>query len=156
MGLAMLDLYLEWVVLQVDVWNTFNLISWTTIFQELWFSIGTLDKFLSFVRWFYACPSPLCLSKASRHRDLIFISSESSTWQGDPLGGMLFALVHFHTFHPTIAAHRNYVFPSLINDVHIIGLTSNVLPFFVIIRQIWCIRTFNAVDKVCCLISIRV
>ncbi len=30
---AMLDLHLEWVVLQVDVRNAFNLVSRTTIFK---------------------------------------------------------------------------------------------------------------------------
>jgi hypothetical protein len=40
---AMLDLHLEWVVLQVDVRNMFNLISQTTIFQELRSFIDTLD-----------------------------------------------------------------------------------------------------------------
>jgi hypothetical protein len=51
----------------------FNLVSQTIIFQELWFFIGTLDKLFPFVRWFYACPSPLYFSKVSRHRDLIVI-----------------------------------------------------------------------------------
>jgi len=32
---AMLDLHLEWVVLQLDVQNAFNLIFRITIFQEL-------------------------------------------------------------------------------------------------------------------------
>jgi len=39
----MLDLHLEWVVLKVDVQNTFNSIFQTTIFQELRSCIGTLD-----------------------------------------------------------------------------------------------------------------
>jgi hypothetical protein len=38
-----LDLHSEWVVLQVDVWNVFNLIFGTTFFQELKFYISTLD-----------------------------------------------------------------------------------------------------------------
>jgi hypothetical protein len=39
----MLDLHLEWVVLQVDVQNTFNLLSRIAIFQELCSCTNTLD-----------------------------------------------------------------------------------------------------------------
>jgi len=38
----MLDLHLDWVVLQVDIHNSFNLVSQSTIFQELWFSLDFL------------------------------------------------------------------------------------------------------------------
>jgi hypothetical protein len=54
----MLDLHPYWVVLQVDVHNAFNLMSWSTIFQELWFSFDFLDQFFSFIQQFYARPSP--------------------------------------------------------------------------------------------------
>jgi hypothetical protein len=43
MGFVVLDLYLDWVVLQVDVQNALNFVSRTTIFQELQYFIGTLD-----------------------------------------------------------------------------------------------------------------
>jgi hypothetical protein len=75
----MLDLHLKWVVLYVDVRNTFNLVFQTTIFQELRFFIYILDHPVPFVHWFYARPSPLCFSEASRHGDLTLISSESGT-----------------------------------------------------------------------------
>jgi hypothetical protein len=76
----MLDLHLEWVVvLQVDVQNIFNLVSWTTIFQELWSSICTLDRFFPFVCWFYTHSSPLYFLEASKYGDLNVISSEFGT-----------------------------------------------------------------------------
>jgi hypothetical protein len=49
---------------------------------------------------------------------------------GDPLGGTLFFLAHFCALRPTIVTHPTYVFPSLVDDTHIIGLASNVVPTF--------------------------
>jgi hypothetical protein len=43
---------------------------------------------------------------------------------------MLFALAHLHIFHPIAIAHPTYVFPLLVDDMHIIGLASNVVPIF--------------------------
>jgi len=59
----MLDLHPYWVILQVDVHNAFNLMSWSTIFQELWYSPSFVDQIFSFVRQFYAHPSPLYFLK---------------------------------------------------------------------------------------------
>jgi hypothetical protein len=47
--LMMLDLHLNWVVIYVDVCNTFNLMSWLTIFQELRSLPNSLDQFFPFV-----------------------------------------------------------------------------------------------------------
>ncbi len=93
--------------------------------------------------------------EAFRHGDFIIISFESCTQQEDPLGGMLFALTHLRAFCPTIVTQPICVLLSLADDTHIIGLASDVLSFFVIIGGIWSIRTFNVVDKVCNLVSIR-
>jgi hypothetical protein len=71
----MLNLHPNWVVLEVDVHNSFNSMSLSTIFQELWFSLGSLYQLFPFVWQFYACPSLLYFSQASRHEDLIVISS---------------------------------------------------------------------------------
>jgi hypothetical protein len=49
------------------------------------------------------------------------IESSSSTRQGDPLRGFLFALAHYQTFVETIAQALNYIFPSLVDDSHIVG-----------------------------------
>jgi hypothetical protein len=152
----MLDRHPEWVVLHVDVQNAYNLISQVAIFKELRSSIGTLDQLFPFIRHFFACPSPLYFLEASRHGDLIVISSEFGTRQGDPLGGVLFALVHFCALRPTAITHPACVFPSLANDTHIVDPTLNVLPFFGIIGKIWCIKTFSASNKVCHLVSTKV
>jgi hypothetical protein len=46
---AMLDLHPNWVVLNVDVYNAFNLVSWSTNFQEFQSLFGFLDLFFPFV-----------------------------------------------------------------------------------------------------------
>jgi hypothetical protein len=47
---TMLNLHLDWVVLKVDVYNAFNLMSRSDIFQELLFSLSSLDKLFPFVQ----------------------------------------------------------------------------------------------------------
>jgi hypothetical protein len=51
------------------------------------------------------------------------------------LGGVLFALVHLCTFHPTSTAHLTCVFSSLADDMHIIGPTSDVLHVFLRLQE---------------------
>lgn len=65
---------------------------------------------------------------------------------------MLFTLTHFHTFCPTIAPHLTFVFPSLVDDMYIVGVVSDVVPTFVQLEakfvalgfsiQLWCITWF--------------
>jgi hypothetical protein len=49
---------------------------------------------------------------------------------GDPLGEVLFTLIHLHIFFPIVIAHPTCVFPSLANDTHIVGLVLDVVPSF--------------------------
>jgi hypothetical protein len=53
----------------------------------------------------------------------------------DLLRGVLFALVHFCAFHPTITTHLNCVFPSLVDDMHIIGLALDMLHVFLQLQK---------------------
>jgi len=73
--------------------------------------------------------TPLYFLKASGHGDFIVISSEFGTRQGDPLGGVLFALVHLCVLHRIVTTHPTCVFLSLVDDTHIVVATSDVLPF---------------------------
>jgi len=43
------------------------------------------------------------------------------THQGDPWGGALFALAHFRALHSTINHFPFCLFPSIADDIHIIG-----------------------------------
>jgi len=44
-----------------------------------------------------------------------------------PFRTSLFALTHYQTFLETIAQAPNYVFPSLMNDTHIMGLMNEII-----------------------------
>jgi len=50
--------------------------------------------------------------------------------QGDPLEGLLFALAHYWAFLETIVWAPNYVFPSLVDDTHIMGPMSKIVLAF--------------------------
>ncbi len=54
------------------------------------------------------------------------IESSLGMKQGDPLGGFLFALAHYWTFLKTTTRAPNYVFPSLTDNIHIVGLVSKI------------------------------
>jgi hypothetical protein len=47
---------------------------------------------------------------------------------------MLFVFVHLRVFRPITTAHPPCVFPSLADDTHKVGPTSNVVPVFL---QLW-------------------
>ncbi len=65
-----------------------------------------------------------------------------------PLGGMLFALVNFHTLFYIITTHFTCVFSLLVNDIYIVGHFSNVvLTFF------FNIRIFHSINEMCNLVS---
>jgi putative effector of murein hydrolase len=54
------------------------------------------------------------------------IPSTMGTHQSDPLGGALFALTHFRALCFTTSHFPFYLFPSIINDNHIIAMLSIV------------------------------
>ncbi len=102
-------------------------------------------------------PFPLYFSKASKHEDFTVISFKCGKWQRDPLGGVLFTLVHFCILHPTITTHPTCVCPSLANDMHIVSHASDVVPIcFEITKGVHNIKTFSAIDEMCNLVSTKV
>jgi hypothetical protein len=52
-----------------------------------------------------------------------------------PLEGTLFTLVHLLALRLTITTHFIYVFPSLVNDTHILGLALDVIPAFLWLQE---------------------
>jgi hypothetical protein len=59
-------------------------------------------------------------------------------------------------FFPILVGHPTCVFPSLVNDMHIVCFALDVVLVFVIIGGVWSITTFSVVGKVCSLVSIGV
>ncbi len=58
------------------------------------------------------------------------IESSSCMRQGDPLGDILFVFAHYRTHLKTIMWVPNYVFPSLVDDTHIVGPMSEITHAF--------------------------
>jgi hypothetical protein len=82
-----LDLHLDWVVLQLNVTTTFNLVSRRVIFQEFCARDGDIIQFIPFVRAFYAFEFPLFYSHRNPKGDVTIIPSTMGTHQNDPWGG---------------------------------------------------------------------
>jgi hypothetical protein len=94
--MCILDLHLDWVVLQLDVGNAFNLVSRGIIFQNL-HAIGRgIIQLIPFVHAFYAFESPLFCNHHSHEGDVTIIPFAMGFHHGGPLGGALFALVLAH------------------------------------------------------------
>jgi hypothetical protein len=62
--------------------------------------------------------------------NLSIIQSSISTCHGDPLGGFLFTLVHFCVFHNSTDHIPSCLFPSIVNDTHIIKCALVVFKVF--------------------------
>ncbi|KAL2635465.1 hypothetical protein R1flu_006944 [Riccia fluitans] len=106
---------------EVDIQNAFNTVSREVLFHELRPATGSLDQLFPFVRSFYAHRSPLHFSHRSHEDEVSLLSSESSTRQGDPLGGALFALAQLRALRIVASEHPLCLFPSLADDTHIVG-----------------------------------
>jgi len=69
----------------------------------------------------------------------------------------LFALTHLHVLHLIVATHPTYVFPSLVDDMLIVGPTSNaIFIFLMIVARVFNIRTLSVTNEMCSLVSTRV
>ncbi len=68
-----LNLYLDSVVLQLSLANTFNLMSRGVIFQELLIIGGNIMQFIPFVHAFHAFESPLFYSYCNHESNLTII-----------------------------------------------------------------------------------
>ncbi len=68
-----LDVHLNWVVLQVDITNVFNIVSRRVIFQELHVTSGQLFQLILFVHFFYVPQLPLLFNHHSFQGDLYII-----------------------------------------------------------------------------------
>jgi len=110
-------------MMQIDVENVFNNVFQAVIFKELLDVRGLLSNIIFFTMLFYGVHSFLYYQPGQHEEGVTIIDSSSSTRQGDLLRGILFALAHYRTFLETIAWAPNYVFPSLVNDIHIVGPT---------------------------------
>ncbi len=106
--------------------NTFILVSRGAIFQELYATSGDIIQLIPFVHAFYVFRSPLFYNHHNHEGDVIIILSTMRTYQGNPLGGALFTLTHFKALRSIVNCFPSCVFPSIVNNIHIISPPSIV------------------------------
>jgi len=94
-----LDLYLDWVVFQPNMVNTFNSMLRRFIFQKLHAIGGNIMQLIPFDHAFNAFESPIFYNHYNYGGNITVIPVAVGTYQGDPLGGALFALAHFRALH---------------------------------------------------------
>jgi hypothetical protein len=83
------------------------------IFQEFHATSGDIIQFIPFVHAFNVFESPLFYSHYNCEGKVTVIPSAMGTNQGDPLGGALFALVHFKALCSTSNRFPLVYFPLL-------------------------------------------
>jgi hypothetical protein len=90
-----LNFHLDWVILELDVINTFNLMSKGVIFQKFHGMGGDIVQFIPFVCAFYAFEFPLFYTHHNCEGDVTIIPFAMGTHQGDPGGG---GIIYFSPF----------------------------------------------------------
>jgi len=91
------------------------------LFQELHAAGGDIVQLIAFVCAFYVFKSHLFYGHCNCEGDVIIIPSTMGTRQGDLGGGELFALAHFNVLRSITNHFPSCLFPSIVNDTHIIG-----------------------------------
>jgi hypothetical protein len=91
------------------------------LFQELHAVGGDIIQLIAFVCAFYVFKSHLFYGHCNREGDVIIIPSTMGTRQGDPWGRELFALTHFNVLRSIKNHFPSCLFPSVINNTHIIS-----------------------------------
>jgi hypothetical protein len=90
------------------------------IFQKLRVVGGDIIQLIPFVHAFYAFESSMFYSHCNRDGNITIIPFAMGTHQSDFLGGALFALAHLRALHSIVSHFPSCLFPSIVNDTHII------------------------------------
>jgi hypothetical protein len=95
--------------------------------ESCWVAKGILASIVPFTMSFYGAHSSFYYQHGWHVEGVTIIESSSSTRHGDTLGGPLFALAHYWTFLKTIVQTSNCIFPSLLNNTHIIRPINEII-----------------------------
>jgi hypothetical protein len=137
------------VVLNLNVAIVFNSVLKGVIFHKLHATCGDIIQFIPFVHTFYAFEYPLFYSHRNCDGNVIVIPSTMGIHQGDPLGGALFALAQFKVLRFTASHFPSYLFPYIVDDIHIVGLPSIVSFAFEHFQTTLCVIGFFIQPKKC-------
>jgi hypothetical protein len=91
---------------------------------------GPLVNIVPFIRLFYGVHSSLYYQHGWHVEGVTIIKSSSNMKHDDPLRGPLFVLAHNWTFLKTIMWALSCIFPSLVDNTHIVGLMNEIIRTF--------------------------
>jgi len=97
------------------------------IIQELHVIGGEIIELIPFICAFYGFEFPLFYSHRNLECDVIVIPFAMGTCQNDSLERALFTLVHFKALHFIANYFLSFLFPCIVDDIHIISPPSIVL-----------------------------
>jgi hypothetical protein len=80
-----------------------------------------------FTKLFYGVHSSFYYQHRQHEEGVTIIESISSMRQGDPLRGPLFSLAHYRALLKTMVRTLGCVFPSMVNDIHIVDPMSEIV-----------------------------
>ncbi len=89
---------------------------------------------------FYGTHSSFYFKHGRHMEEVTIIESYAGMRQCDPLGGLLFILAHYQIFLETIMWAPICIFPSLADDIHIVGPMNEIicaLSFIFAIALFW-------------------
>jgi hypothetical protein len=113
-------------MMQVNVKNAFNNVFQAIILKKLCDVEELLASIVPFTRLFYGVHSSFYYQHGRHVEGVTIIESFSGMRQSDPLKSLLFVLAHYRTFVETISWALNYVFPSLVDNTHIVGPVTKI------------------------------
>jgi hypothetical protein len=97
--------------------NVFNSMSKIIIFQKNCTTSGDIIQLIPYVCAFCIFELLLFYNHCNYDGNVTMIIFAMGTHQGDPLGGALF---HFEALCSTTSLYPSCLFPSIVNDIHII------------------------------------
>jgi hypothetical protein len=97
---------------------------------------------------------PMFYNHHNHDGNVIIIPFVIKIHEGDPLRGPLFALIHFRAL-CSITNHFPFcLFPSIINDIHIINPLSTVLSTYALSNSTLCDRSLYLTSKMCSMVPL--
>jgi hypothetical protein len=149
-------LHLDWVVLHVDVRNTFNLVSWLVIFQELWYLRYSLNWF-SHLFDVSTHTHPHCIFRRLFNKGFHSHFVKVRYIIGGRIGKNIVYFGSFSHYLPCSNSTPHLCFP-FFNGWYTYSRSRIRCGFciFTIIGGVICIRSFSAANGVCSLVSSRV
>jgi len=116
--------------MQIDIKNVFNNIFWIIIFKELWDVGGLLVSIGFFTKLFMMFIFSFTTNTGNMKKRSPLLNHFQAQNNVTPLRGLLFSLAHYWALFKIITWALSSIFPSLIDDSHIVGPMNKIINAF--------------------------